>query len=557
MPEKVNHSERLEETASNRGRRRPNLMALIATPIIAAVALSACSTNPGEGTSGVDAEISAPTTEVSPEVRELMTGSPWESGQWGVLVADEKTGEVVQSLNADSQFVTGSTAKTFAVGAALDVLGSDHRFRTPIVRTGDVAEDGRLDGDLIMVGSGDLALGGRSSTPDTLEVPDFDHFDANAVPGMATLTPQDPLSGLDELASQIADEGIRQINGDIIVDNRLWEPISIGGVPITPTMVNDNLVDLLITPHGPGEPATVDWRPKTAAFTVEADVLTTPTGTKPAVTVDANDPGHIRVHGTVPADAKAPFVATYQVPDPPAFARTLLIEALARHGVTTSAPTVGANPSDALPPKDRVAALPVSATYTSPPFSEYAKLINKVSHNLGANLLPPLMAAQHGLHTYEDGMQIERDFLTRNGIDPESFSLVDAQGLPGDKATPLAQTELLRVLSRRDDFGMFYDSMPSLGVDGSLADVIDRTDPAAGQIRAKTGTLVDAPNGKLELTTKALAGYMNAQSGRRLVFAIYVNNIPVSGDSVSDAIDLALDANKQLGAIAAAIYRSE
>lgn len=531
-------------------------MALITTPIIAAVALSACSANPDDRALGIDAETSMPTNEVNPEVRELMAGPPWESGQWGVLVADEATGEIVQSLNPESQFVTGSTAKTFAVGAALDILGSDHRFQTPIAHTGEVTADGRLSGDLIMVGSGDLALGGRSASPDTLEVPDFDHFDANAVPGMATITPQDPLAGLDELAGQIAAEGIRKIDGDVVVDNRLWDPISVGGVPITPTMINDNLIDLLISPLDRGQPATVDWRPKTAAFTVESDVMTTPIGTKPAVTVDAADSGHIIVHGTVPADAKTPFVATYQVPDPPAFARTLLIEALARHGVTTSAPTLGTNPSDILPSQDRVAALPVSASYTSPPFSEYAKLINKVSHNLGANLLPPLMAAQRGLQTYEEGMQIEREFLAKSGVDPASFTLVDAQGLPGDKATPLAQTELLRALARRDDFEVFYDSMPSLGLDGSLADVIDRTDPAAGQIRAKTGTLVDAPDGNMQLTTKALAGYMNSQSGRRLVFAIYVNNIPVPSGTVEDAIDLALDANKQLGAIAAAIYRS-
>lgn len=113
----------------------------------------------------------------------------------------------------------------------------------------------------------------------------------------------------------------------------------------------------------------------------------------------------------MPADATAPFVATFQVPDPAAFARTVLIEALERNGVTVSAPTLGSNPGSDLPSSEEVKALPVSATYASPPFREYAKLINKVSHNLGANLLPPLMAVHHGKHTYADGMQIERNFL--------------------------------------------------------------------------------------------------------------------------------------------------
>ncbi|MFE2738309.1 D-alanyl-D-alanine carboxypeptidase/D-alanyl-D-alanine-endopeptidase [Streptomyces sp. NPDC059349] len=493
---------------------------------------------------------------MSAELQKLMDASPWASGDWGVQVADLKSGKVLQSRKVESQFMTGSTAKTFAVSAALDVLGGDHRFRTPVVHSGSVSGDGRLSGNLIMVGSGDLTLGGRTTAAGTLDVPNFDHYDANAVPGMATITKEDPLAGIDDLARQIADSGVRRVDGDVIIDNRLWDPVSIGGTPVTPTVVNDNLIDVLITPGAPGKSATVDWRPKTAAFTVDAQVTTTPAGTKPSVKTDSAAPGHIRVRGTVPADATAPFVATYQVPDPAAFARTVLVEALARHGVTVDAPPLGSNPSAKLPPSQQVKTLPVSATHTSPPFKEYAKLINKVSHNLGANILPPLMAVEHGKRTYADGMKIEREFLTRAGIDPKSFTLVDAQGLPGDKATPAAQTDLLRYLAQRDDFNVFYDSMPSLGVDGSLADVIARTDPAAGHIRAKTGTLVGALKGKLALSTKALAGYVDAKNGHRLVFAIYVNNIPVPSNTVPDAIDLAIKANKQLGSMAAGIYRN-
>ncbi|MFG2227752.1 D-alanyl-D-alanine carboxypeptidase/D-alanyl-D-alanine-endopeptidase [Streptomyces sp. NPDC048644] len=493
---------------------------------------------------------------MSAELQKLMSATPWSSGDWGVQVTDLKSGKVVQSKNSTSRFVTGSTAKTFAVSAALDTLGGDHRFRTPIVHSGAVSENGRLSGNLIMVGSGDLTLGGRTNAAGKLDVPDFDHYDANAVPGMATLTREDPLAGIDHLARQVAASGIRRIDGDVVIDNRLWDPVSIGGTPITPTVVNDNLIDVLITPSAPGKPAKVNWRPKTAAFTVDAQVTTTSAGTKPAVKTDSTTPGHIRVRGSVPADATAPFVTTYQVPDPAAFARTVLIEALTRHGVTVAAPPLGSNPSSKLPSAKNVKGLPVSATYISPPFREYAKLINKVSHNLGANLLPPLMAVQHGERTYADGMKAERDFLARAGIDRKSFTLVDAQGLPGDKVTPVAQTELLRHLARRDDFDVFHNSMPSMGVDGSLADVIEPTDPAAGHIRAKTGTLVGAFKGKLALTTKALAGYIDAKNGHRYAFAIYVNNIPSPGNNVNNAIDLALKANKQLGAMAASIYQN-
>ncbi|WP_328379502.1 D-alanyl-D-alanine carboxypeptidase/D-alanyl-D-alanine-endopeptidase [Streptomyces sp. NBC_00440] len=535
-------------------RRRSRTVAVVAASTVAALTASACHTvTTGKHPSAPGSSSAA---GVSAELQKLMRGAPWSSGQWGLQVTDLKSGKVVQSKNATSKFVTGSTAKTFAVGAALDTLGSSHRFRTPLVRSGSVSHDGRLSGNLIMVGSGDLTLGGRTNALGKVDIPDFDHTDANAVPGMATLTREDPLAGINDLARQVAASGIRHIDGDVVIDDRLWAPVTIGGTPITPTVVNDNLIDLLITPAAPGRQATVDWRPKTAAFTVDSRVTTTPAGTKPAVKTDSPAAGRIRIGGSVPADAAAPFIATYQVPDPAAFARTVLIEALAKHGVSVASPTLGDNPSSKLPPVQKVKRLPVSASYTSPPFKEYAKLINKVSHNLGANLLPPLMAVHNGKHTYADGMKTEREFLTRAGIDRDSFDLVDAQGLTRDRATPAAQTQLLRNLSGKNYFGVLHDSMPTMGVDGSLAGVIKPTDPAAGHIRAKTGTLIGAVNGKLALTTKALAGYVDAENGRRYAFAIYVNDIPAPGNTVNGAIDLALKANKQLGAMAASIYRN-
>jgi D-alanyl-D-alanine carboxypeptidase/D-alanyl-D-alanine-endopeptidase (penicillin-binding protein 4) len=68
-----------------------------------------------------------------------------------------------------------------------------------------------------------------------------------------------------------------------------------------------------------------------------------------------------------------------------------------------------------------------------------------------------------------------------------------------------------------------------LGVDGSLADVVGADSPARGAVRAKTGTYYwqDALNDRFILTSKSLAGYMTTSRGRRLIFAIFVNNVPL------------------------------
>ena len=79
-----------------------------------------------------------------------------------------------------------------------------------------------LEGNLILVAAGDLTLGGRQTSNGAIAFTNYDHNDANNL-GTAILTPQDPLSGLDELARQVRSSGIRKVNGDVIVDTRLFD----------------------------------------------------------------------------------------------------------------------------------------------------------------------------------------------------------------------------------------------------------------------------------------------------------------------------------------------
>ena len=142
---------------------------------------------------------------------------------WSLLVTDIETGESFYELNADQMSLTGSTRKLFSVGAALDELGADHRQVTPVHRQGTVAADGTLDGNLILVGGGDLEFGGRRIDADTVEFTNFDHNDANGL-GSAILTPQDPLYALDDLARQVKESGISAVSGDVVIDDRMFEP---------------------------------------------------------------------------------------------------------------------------------------------------------------------------------------------------------------------------------------------------------------------------------------------------------------------------------------------
>jgi D-alanyl-D-alanine carboxypeptidase/D-alanyl-D-alanine-endopeptidase (penicillin-binding protein 4) len=85
---------------------------------------------------------------------------------------------------------------------------------------------------------------------------------------------------------------------------------------------------------------------------------------------------------------------------------------------------------------------------------------------------------------------------------------------------------LLRTMSTRRTFAPYFASLPSLGVDGSLATVgrvpnNPLSAPAFGKVFAKTGTTVDETG----LKAQNFAGYIDGASGRRLAYVVYVNDV--------------------------------
>ncbi|ATI41218.1 D-alanyl-D-alanine carboxypeptidase/D-alanyl-D-alanine-endopeptidase [Pacificitalea manganoxidans] len=79
------------------------------------------------------------------------------SGKVAVTVADAETGEVLEQSGGDMPLPPASTAKAITALYALNRLGPSYMFRTRVLATAPVV-DGRLDGDLILAGSGDPTL---------------------------------------------------------------------------------------------------------------------------------------------------------------------------------------------------------------------------------------------------------------------------------------------------------------------------------------------------------------------------------------------------------------
>jgi len=322
---------------------------------------------------------------------------------------------------------------------------------------------------------------------------------------------------LNSLADQIYQKGIREIQGEVQIDDTLFEITQKRGMMVTPIMINENLIDIVLNSTSVGLSSHLKWRPQVPGYEIINQVKTVSKEGPLHIEISSDEAGHrILVQGTIPLGQKN-IVSTFSIKDPKQFARAAFTAALENRGIK-----VMGNPS-----KD-AQGLQELAVWVSPPLQEYAKLILKVSHNLGANLVPLLLAVEKHKKTYDEGMQILGEFLIEEvKLNPHTFVLVDAAGGNDNRLTPQTEVQLLEYISKADfaKFPGFLTDLPILGVDGSMAD-FGKTTPAVGKIYTKpgTGVVYNLATQKLFLTTQALAGYIKGKKGHLLAFMLAVNN---------------------------------
>jgi len=196
------------------------------------------------------------------QINAVLDTPVYKNAHWGLLVVDAKTGQTLYERDGDQLFAPASVTKLFSVAAAMVELGVDHRFQTPVVRRGEIDAGGTLKGDLILIAQGDLCMGGRTGPDGSLLFKDDDHTYAGGNP-RSDIVAADPLAGLDHLAREVRAAGVKRVTGQVIIDDRLFEAAeSTGSGPrrLSPIMINDNVVDVLVQPgKAAGTPAEVSF----------------------------------------------------------------------------------------------------------------------------------------------------------------------------------------------------------------------------------------------------------------------------------------------------------
>ncbi|GBU13239.1 D-alanyl-D-alanine carboxypeptidase, penicillin-binding protein 4 [Enterobacterales bacterium] len=420
----------------------------------------------------------------------------------GLIVRDANSGKVLYQTHSDLRMVPASNMKLLTSISAFGVLGPDYRFETRLLSNARQQGD-RLQGDIVLQGSGD-----------------------------PTLQPAD----LDAFAAQLAQRGIRHIQGRLLLDDSAFDSVPFGqgwswddelfafAAPIsalnyTFTPEGDlNVVRIDVRPGAnKSSPAAISVYPATHAVTL---VNNTTTGDATALSVNRRaGSNQIVVSGTI-AVQSATYSRLITVDDPTQMVGALLSSALKQHRIT-----MRGGIARAVAPANAV----VLASKTSAPLSQLAVTFLKLSNNSYGEILTKAMGRQAiGKGDWESGLQVLHQYLRQQGINTDTLRQVDGSGLSRmNQVTPAQLAAVLLVARKQPWFNAWHNALPAAGepalmVGGTLRNRMVNT-PATGRAYAKTGSLTGV---------SSISGYVDSATGRPLVFSMISNNYLVPGAQV-------------------------
>ena len=447
-----------------------------------------------------------PEPELTRRVLSILERYGQDPADWGIQVRSLTRGDDLVSLNSHRRFMPASNLKLLVTAAALDNLGPDFRYRTTVMAVGRISpEDSVLVGDLVLRGSGDPTISDRF-------YPATEHV-------------------WEELAGQVYDAGIRRVSGALVADNTLfvppfradgwsWEDLMwYYAAPVSAISYNDNCIDIEVFPGSKaGQRPEVRIKPAGTRLRLINRASTVTSKTEDRLLITRDSPGgRLNLDGGI-YHRSLGFLEHVSVESPCMFATNAFADALARRGVRIDRPVRLLNaPVDSTHylQKSRL----IVAQLSSVPLSEIVQVINKRSHNFYAEQLLFTLGAYLGQEgSFAGGLEVEKRFLEKIGIDTRTFRLEDGSGL---SRLNLVTTEMfVRLLAYMDKHRLrevYFSSLPVGGIDNGVR--MMRRTAADGKVFAKTGYIS---------AVIALSGYASTAEEETVAFSIMGNNWLIS-----------------------------
>lgn len=420
-----------------------------------------------------------------------------------IHVTDVETGEVVVDWLSDEPRNPASTLKLMTTLAALDILGPAYRWQTKVYALGPIV-DGRLDGDLLLQGTGD--------------------------PFLVT-------ERVWQLARELRRTGLETIDGDLLVDDSYFEvgpydpgafdqqPLRAYNVAPNALLMNFKVVRYWFTPETGTESVRIELDPPLANVDIDNRLRLGNgpcRGYQRGIAIHANESvDRMTFSGRFPRGCRR-YAMDRTALDHDAYAYGLFSAMWRANGGRLSGDFERRPaPADAEP----------ILSFPSLPLVEAIARVNKYSNNVMARqLLFTLSAEVLGAPgTEAGGRQVIENWLLDKGLDLDSLAMANGAGLSREaRVSAHDMTTLLAWAWRQPFMPEYLASMALSGLDGTLRRRLGGS--LEGRAHLKTGSLDHVA---------AIAGFLQAKSGRRYALAILHNYEDIHrgyGEEVQEAL---------------------
>lgn len=405
----------------------------------------------------------------------------------GLLVQDIGNPVPLISHGENASLNPASVMKLVTTLAALDSLGPAYAFKTRVLVDGQIV-DGILQGDLILQGGGDPAL--------TLE-----RFWL--------------------LLREVRARGVREIRGDVILDNRYYQldtidPAAFDQAPLRPynatpssLLVNFNSLHLRLRATPGGIDARLDPEPVAGQLVLinQLQASNAPCNGWRETVKPALMNGALHLVGAYPSACDTQSLWLNLLTPEATVATQFSAFWRELGGVHTGQFSVATPPEGAR----------LLFEFESPPLAQLVRDINKFSNNVMAKMLfLNLGAIRYAAPaTWDKGARALHAWAAESGLEMPELVLENGSGLSRiERISAASLARLLDYAAKRPAYYEFAASLPAVGLEGTQKGRM-KDSAAIGSAWLKTGSLNGSRN---------LAGYVLSMDGQRRILVMLINH---------------------------------
>jgi len=446
--------------------------------------------------------------------------APYMRGvSFSLVVKDVQEGRTVYSYDTDRLQSPASVLKTVATATALEILGEDYRYPTTLEYDG-ILENGTLEGNLYIKGSGDPSLGSS-------------HF----APGQNKF--------LSTWIAALQKAGIKHITGSVISDESIFDTEGVSIKWLREDMGNyyapgsygisifDNMYKLSLQTGAAGtRPVLKGTEPDIPFIRFKNYLKAAPVSSDSAYIIGAPLDDVRYLYGVLPANREA-YVLKGDIPDPALYLACYLTDQLQQKGIR-----VDGSPScyriEVEENRWKKGERKEIVTTYSPTLREIASVCNHVSHNLYADALVKTVGLQYKprrnemISSFGRGVQVVKEYWEKKGLDVFPLRMNDGSGLaPADKVSAGFMGELLVYMATESAVSdAFIASLPQAGIEGSVRNFL-KGSKLQGKARLKSGGITGV---------RSYAGYIT-KDGKTYAVAVFSNNYSCSMSRMTGALE--------------------